>query len=89
MGISSNENAGWRSLYLAAVHENDRKMLPRRVAEARTAILQQARRLFHSGAGSRDERQALDRALYSLNSLLWLRGALKLTTGRDRSGETK
>jgi|GEM_PF-6299886 len=87
--MSRNDGDGWRSLYLAAVHENDRKLLPQRIAEARTAILRQARRLFHSNAGSRDERQALDRALYSLNSLLWLRGGLKFTTARSEGGERK
>jgi len=87
--MSRNDGDGWRSLYLAAMHESDRKLLPQRIVEARTAILRQARRLFHSNAGSRDERQALDRALYSLNSLLWLRGGLKFTTARSDRGKRK
>ena len=89
MAMSRNERDGWRTLYLAAVQENDRSLLPRRIAEARTAIVQQARRLFHSGLGSRDERQALDRAINALNSLLYLGGDLELRTARSGSGERK
>jgi hypothetical protein len=89
MSTSGKDGDGWRSLYLAAVHENDRKLLPRRIAEARTAIRQQARKLLHSGLGSRDERQALDRALYALNSLLWLGGSLELTAARGGSRQRK
>ncbi len=67
--MSVNQVTTWKSLYLAAVREGDRSQLPRRIAEARTAILQQGRILFHSPTDCRDERQALDRALYSLNAL--------------------
>jgi hypothetical protein len=87
--MSGNEGDGWRGLYLAAVHESDRELLPRRVAEARTAIVQQARRLFRNGLGSRDERQALDRAINALNSLLYLGGDLELRTARSGSSERK
>lgn len=67
--MSVNQVNTWKSLYLAAVLEGDRSQLPRRIAEARTAILQQGRTLFHSPTDCWDERQALDRALYSLNAL--------------------
>ena len=59
----------WKGLYRAAVLENDRKVLSRRIAQARTAIVQQGRSLFHSPSDCREERQALDSALYSLNAL--------------------
>ena len=67
--MAGKDMSGWRNLYLAAVLESDRTMLPGRIAEARNAIVEQARKLFHNVADSRDERQALDRALYSLNAL--------------------
>jgi hypothetical protein len=67
--MSMNHANSWKSLYLAAVLEGDRNVLPRRIARARAAILQQGRALFHSPNDCREERQALDRALYSLNAL--------------------
>lgn len=68
--MSLNQESTWKSLYLAAVLEGDRCQLPRRIAEARSAILQQGRTLFHTRpTDCRDEREALDRALCSLNAL--------------------
>ena len=67
--MSESQVNTWKSLYRAAVLEGDRSQLPRRIAEARAAILQQSRSMFHSHTDCRDERQALDRALYSLNAL--------------------
>jgi hypothetical protein len=67
--MSLNQESTWKSLYLAAVMEGDRNQLPRRIAEARSAILEQGRTLFHRPSDCRDEREALDRALYSLSAL--------------------
>ena len=61
----------WKGLYREAVLESDKKVLPLRIAQARTAIVQQGRALFHSPSDCWEERQALDSALYSLNALTY------------------
>lgn len=67
--VSVTDANSWKNLYLAAMLESDKSALPRRIAQARTAVLQQERALFHSPKDCREEKRALDRALYSLNAL--------------------
>jgi hypothetical protein len=79
MTMTSKDTEDWKNLYLAAVLESDKNLLPHRIFDARTAILRRGRKLFHSGTASLGERQALDRALYALNALT---SCLQIDTSR-------
>jgi hypothetical protein len=59
----------WRELYLAALFEDDRKLVPTRIANAEKAIVARARELFSAGNDTIEEDQALDDALYALRAL--------------------
>jgi hypothetical protein len=73
----------WRELYKAAIAETDRNRLPSRINEAETALARRARELFAMGGRNTEEREAVDRALYTLRALSY---CLKLETsyGQDR-----
>jgi hypothetical protein len=68
-GASRNSNPGWHSLYQAALFETDRQMIPKRIAEAETAILACVKELFAIEADHIEEDQILDDALYALRAL--------------------
>jgi hypothetical protein len=59
----------WRELYLAALFENDKSLMPSRIADAEQAIVARARELFSAGNDTIEEDQALDDALYALKAL--------------------
>jgi hypothetical protein len=59
----------WRELYLAALFESDKKLIPSRIADAEHAIVARARELFAAGNDTIEEDQALDDALYALRAL--------------------
>ncbi|MGA6984037.1 MAG: hypothetical protein WCC95_02555 [Candidatus Sulfotelmatobacter sp.] len=59
----------WRELYLAALFESDKKLIPSRIADAEQAIVARARELFSAGNDTIEEDQALDDALYALRAL--------------------
>jgi len=60
-------NADWKALYRAAVHETESSLILQRVSIAETAALTRQRELFYV-AGSREERESLDDALYVLRA---------------------
>ena len=60
-------HAEWKSLYRAAILENDKSFIAQKVSEAETAVLARARELFY-GDGSPEEREALEDALYALRA---------------------
>jgi rRNA pseudouridine-1189 N-methylase Emg1 (Nep1/Mra1 family) len=55
-------------LYVAALFESDKEMIPQKIAQAQRAIRIHRRRLLEQH-GSAQERQALDNALFSLQAL--------------------
>ena len=59
----------WHTLYQAALFETDREMIPRRIAEAETAILNRVNELFQVPTDHIEEDQVLDDALYALRAL--------------------
>ena len=58
---------GWRKLYEAAILEIDNTRLPKRIAEARCAILDRAEEILTNPTS--DERHALKSALHTLRLL--------------------
>jgi len=66
---SRNSQLGWHSLYQAALFEADRNMVPRRIAEAETAILARLKELFTVESDHVEEGQIPDDALYALRAL--------------------
>ncbi|HUJ94014.1 MAG TPA: hypothetical protein VLW84_02020 [Terriglobales bacterium] len=62
-------NAGWRSVYAAAILESDRNRIPARIAEAEARIANRARELFETSNSDAIETEALDDALYMLRAL--------------------
>ena len=59
----------WKQLYRAAILESNHKRIPERVAEAEEAIIARARELFRTAGDDRDEKEALDGAMYALHAL--------------------
>jgi hypothetical protein len=62
----------WKDLYMAALFENDKGKLPKRIAEAQKAIGLERKKLLLSARSIRgisQERQVLDNALFSLQAL--------------------
>ncbi len=57
----------WRSLYRAAILEQDRTAVPRRVSEAEKAVVARGREIFYSNS-SPEEKEALEDALYALRA---------------------
>ncbi len=59
---------GWKELYTAALFENDKSRIIRKIARAQAAIVAERQVLLMSGANIK-ERRALDTALLSLQAL--------------------
>jgi hypothetical protein len=59
----------WEKLYRAAVLESDPSKLPKRIANARAAILERSRKLAGSPAVGGNERDSIVRALHILSLL--------------------
>jgi hypothetical protein len=76
-------NSLWKKLYLAALFEVDSAHLPERIAQAEAALVRRARELFYAPGDHIEEEQALDDAMYALQSLrnTYLGG--HLNSGRD------
>ena len=66
---TSNSCAAWHLLYHAALFETDRDQLPRRIADAESAILARIRELFAVATDHIEEDVVLDDALYALRAL--------------------
>lgn len=59
----------WRDLYLAALFESDKTHIPQRIAEAQRVIAMRRSQRLNLPGGDVEERQALDKALFSLHAL--------------------
>ena len=58
----------WRKLYIAALFEDDREQLARRISQARSAAIKRSRELFQQDPREcNEERNALDNALRFLD----------------------
>lgn len=57
----------WRSLYRAAILENNKSILPERVSEAEAAAIARRREIFYSD-GTPEEKEDLEDALYALHA---------------------
>lgn len=68
-GKVSNSCVAWHVLYHATLFETDRDQLPRRIAEAESAILARIRELFALATDHIEEDVVLDDALYALRAL--------------------
>ena len=68
-GTTSNSCLAWHVLYQAALFETDRDELPRRIADAESAILARIRELFAVVTDHIEEDVVLDDALYALRAL--------------------
>lgn len=66
---SSLKQEHWKQLYLAALFEKDKTSAPAKLSEAYGAILARRQELFSGDRFNLEERQALDNALFALNSL--------------------
>lgn len=66
--LPSSSEAYWKELYMAALFENDKSKIARKIAEAQLSIVAQRRKTLATGTSIR-ERQALDAALLSLQAL--------------------
>ena len=59
----------WRTLYIAALFENDNGRKRHRIVEAKDALVTRARELFHSKGNHVQEQSAIDDALHVLQLL--------------------
>jgi hypothetical protein len=57
----------WRTLYRAAILESNRSIVPQRVSEAEEAVIARGREIFYAD-GTREEKDALEDALYALRA---------------------
>jgi len=66
---NTSVNTDWRDLYRAAILELDKCQISPRIIQAENAIAQRSRELFDEDGINAEERQALDNALYFLQTL--------------------
>jgi hypothetical protein len=69
---SPSESEGtrnWKELYIAALFESDKTIIPEKISEAQRAIRLLRRQLLEKPGCDAQERQALDNALFSLQAL--------------------
>jgi hypothetical protein len=59
-------SADWRRLYLTAINESHRYLVPQKVATAESAMIKRGRELLH--ARKIDELEILDDCLYALKA---------------------
>ena len=57
----------WKTLYRAAILERNKSVIPQKVSAAEQAVLARGRELFYT-AGTREEKEALEDALYALRA---------------------
>ena len=63
------DSTDWKSLYAAALFEDDRSKITNRVAEAESAMVLRARALLISPSGNQRESAEIDQSLRMLNLL--------------------
>jgi hypothetical protein len=59
----------WRELYTAALFETDTRELPRRIEDARRALIFRSRELFAVSLNDEGETEAIENAFYALQAL--------------------
>jgi len=59
----------WKQLYLEALFENDKRVIPARIGKAYRAIVTRRQELLRFEHSNVVERNALDNALFSLQAL--------------------
>jgi hypothetical protein len=65
----SERTRNWKELYIAALFESDKTIIPEKISEAQRAIRLRRRQLLEEPGCDAQERQALDNALFSLQAL--------------------
>ncbi len=65
----SERSENWKQLYLAALFERNKAIMPEKISEAQRVIAMRRRRILHLSGSHSQERQALDTALFSLQAL--------------------
>ncbi len=65
----SERSDNWKQLYLAALFERNKALMPEKISEAQRVIATRRRRILDLPGGDSEERQALDTALFSLQAL--------------------
>jgi hypothetical protein len=63
----SPSHKDWKALYRAAILETNNNVILQKLSKAEQAILARGRELFYA-AGTRDEQEALEDALYALRA---------------------
>jgi hypothetical protein len=63
--LPSPSHENWRALYRAAILETNKTHILQKLSTAEQAILARGRELFYT-AGTREEMEALEEALYAL-----------------------
>jgi len=63
----SPDRRDWKALYRVAILETNKSVIPKKVSQAELAILARCRELFYT-AGTREEQEALEDALYALRA---------------------
>ena len=58
----------WKLLYLAAIREEDKSVLAKRISDAEHAIFLREQEIFYRGT-TLEEKEALEDALYALRAL--------------------
>ncbi|MCU1297622.1 MAG: hypothetical protein JWO91_1900 [Acidobacteriaceae bacterium] len=73
--LSSPEPTAWKALYKAALFEMDCAKRPDRIAKAEKALVIRARELFKANGDDREEKEALDDAMFALHAFgnVWRR----------------
>ena len=59
----------WKELYLEALFENNKSMIPHKIALAQRAVFTRRSQLLSKPQADTEERQALDTAQFSLQAL--------------------
>jgi hypothetical protein len=66
---SAQDLQNWRGVYKAALFETDISTLPRRIEEARKALVFRSRELFEGSPNYDAETEAIENARYALQAL--------------------
>jgi hypothetical protein len=72
----------WRDLYMAAIFEDDKAKILRRISDAETAVAARAVELFSTGDNQFREQKAMENAMYFLRLLRRLEGMVNVPRER-------
>jgi hypothetical protein len=62
------KHTNWKSLYVAAILETNKGLVPQRVSEAEKALLARGREIFFCGNNDLEEQEAVEDALYAIRA---------------------